>query len=287
MEVFEGGSNPSSGALIATSNDADVNEWGIAPFDTNPAFRAFDFSSSQFSIIENETYWFVIRATSSISGTNCGTGSRLRSYVTIENNHSLTDSYYSRDGGATWILDYGFTVEAPLRIEGVVEPDIVISFPLDQDLGVGGFEFGDAWTVGSKCDGAWKLHTGVDYVASSSGPDNVYAVADGFVKFIDNSPPWGSYVILEHELPSTQKYTTVYWHVDPVVEVGDPVFELDQIATIGTLTSGDHLHFGIRMGEYEFNKSGYGALPVTAGCDYPGFSDGFINPEDPALVRFK
>ena len=279
MNVIHGGTSPSNGTLIATSANVDVNAWG-----TGPAFHGFDFSSG-FPMVYGDTYWFVVRAYTSISTTSCGSGPNLRSYATIETSHVKTDAYYSTDAGSTWTLDYDTTLEAPLKIEGL--PSFYLNFPLLTNNGVSGYHFDDAWTIpDTKCSetNEWQRHTGVDYDANYT--DEIYASAPGVVKLVDWVTTWHSYIVIEHTLPNNDKYTTVYWHVDPLVSVNDTVDENDQIATVTDLGGNSHFHFGIRIGAYTSPTSSRGALPVTTCDGKPAFPSQFIDPEDTTRVIF-
>jgi murein DD-endopeptidase MepM/ murein hydrolase activator NlpD len=141
-------------------------------------------------------------------------------------------------------------------------------------------------------DGYHKQHNGIDYSAVAGTA--VYAGEDGIVKdkHYDSSGKWAYNIVLEHISPTGAKYTTVSWHVNPLVAKGDFVPKGMQIATVADLTpygNRTHFHYGIRLGAYVQNVSGTGALPyATHPCDgYPVFPAGFVNPEDPTQVIFK
>jgi murein DD-endopeptidase MepM/ murein hydrolase activator NlpD len=135
-------------------------------------------------------------------------------------------------------------------------------------------------------DGKFKEHNGVDYNASHGTA--VFAAEDGILResIYDGSGPWAYNVVLEHNSPTGGKYTTVYWHVNPVAEIspanyGAFIPKGMQIATVADLGTRTHFHLGVRMGAYVPNLSGTGALPyATHVCDgYPAFPSGFVNPE--------
>jgi hypothetical protein len=152
---------------------------------------------------------------------------------------------------------------------------------------VSGYNFGDTWVEGECPTGVDKVHTGADYAASVN--DNVYAAEAGVVKHIGFASGWGNSIVIEHTHPDGWKYTTVYWHVDPLVSVNDTPEKGEQIADVADISS-DHLHFGVRMGGYtEINGksiSGVGALPQSNCDDYPAFPGGFIDADDALYVEF-
>lgn len=169
---------------------------------------------------------------------------------------------------------------------------LTLGSPLSGTLTVSGYEFGNNWQVtDTKCpadpSGVWKLHTGTDYTASEN--DSVYAAEAGVVKHKESHGDWASHIVIEHTHPDGWKYTTVYWHVNPVsgLNVNDTVTKGQEIATIAYLTTGSHLHFGVRIGDYVAETSGHptvsgvGALPVNdctnGGNSYPAFPNGFVD----------
>jgi hypothetical protein len=72
-------------------------------------------------------------------------------------------------------------------------------------------------------DGYHKQHNGVDYDfpedSRSLADTAVYAGEDGIVKEVtyDRSGLWAYNIVLEHNLPVSGKFTTVSWHVNPLV----------------------------------------------------------------------
>ena len=133
--------------------------------------------------------------------------------------------------------------------------------------------FGDDWVHGY-CDGLIKRHTGIDIAASSD--DVVYAAEAGEIKWIGSTsshPEWAYGIVIDHS-----GYTTVFWHVDPLVYIGDWVAKGEQIATVADLGADTHLHFGIRLVPYS-DISIRGALPQAECGGDPAFPEYFINPE--------
>jgi murein DD-endopeptidase MepM/ murein hydrolase activator NlpD len=138
--------------------------------------------------------------------------------------------------------------------------------------------------------GQLKQHPGVDYSATKTTP--VYAAEDGIVKESVFESPWAYNIVLEHNHPIQGKYTTVYWHVNPVSEassanIGGFVPRGLQIGSVADLGSNTHFHFGVRIGPYQAGLSGLGALPYAAKpCDnFPVFAAGFIDPEKDVLFQ--
>ena len=70
---------------------------------------------------------------------------------------------------------------------------------------------------------------------------------------------WGKGIVIEHS-----GFTTIYMHVNPVVNVGAYVNKGQKIGTIGSIEGDIHLHFGVRSGIYS-DISKRGALPQKHG----------------------
>jgi murein DD-endopeptidase MepM/ murein hydrolase activator NlpD len=143
--------------------------------------------------------------------------------------------------------------------------------------------FGADWVVKKGCDDKWKKHTGIDISAPDRDPKKVvgapvYAAEQGKVIVVGNDPDWKGWVTIEHIDRNGQKFTTVYWHINPSVRVGQTVKRGQQIGTIANMTS-PHLHFGVRNAPYS-NVANRGALPATKSCgkDDPQFPEKFENP---------
>lgn len=167
---------------------------------------------------------------------------------------------------------------------------LVLGSPLSGTPTVsGGYSFGDDWEVsGTKCPadpgGVWKKHTGSDFVASAT--DDVFAAEAGVVKHVEEHSPWAYHIVIEHTHSDGWKYTTVYWHVDPLVDQNDTVTKGEHIADVADI-DGDHLHFGVRIGDYAENPSGVGALPVGNCSIWTAFPGGFISPENSNYIQFE
>ena len=140
-------------------------------------------------------------------------------------------------------------------------------------------EFGDIWTW-TYCEGLPKKHAGVDLKATKG--EDVYAPEAGTVKAVlsdSGHPEWKYCVTIEHS-----GFTTVCWHIDPLVNVGDTVTRGQIIGTIANLGTNTHLHFGIRSGNYSNDVSNVGALPQTDCGGYPAFPEQFV---DPMLLEYE
>lgn len=126
--------------------------------------------------------------------------------------------------------------------------------------------------IPKKSDGSYLLHLGID-IKTNSG-DKVYPISTGEVKYIANGGVWGKAVILEHD----DSWTSVYWHVNPTVSVGDSVDVNTSIGTVYDVSStGDvnHLHLGIRPLPYSYTYSKIG-YQISFGDNLYGF----VNPLD-------
>ncbi len=154
--------------------------------------------------------------------------------------------------------------------------------------------FGENWATGATCTDSNgvtlpKLHNGTDFAAQAG--ISVYAAEDGVLKEVITREPWASNIVMEHTSPSGGKYTTVYWHVNPVTDVNSANYgrfypKGMKVGTIATLSTGTHFHVGMRMGAYVAGVSGTGSLPQTTCGGYPAFPAGFINPNDPSNIIF-
>lgn len=157
-----------------------------------------------------------------------------------------------------------------------------LKWPLEKEKKEGDITstFGEDWIKNCGCYP--KKHVGIDIIANVD--DNVLAAKVGTVLEIFHAEKpggkyWGEGIVIGHG-----EYTTVYIHVDPLVEVGQ-IIEKGQIIAKIFRISGCHLHFGIRMSKYdEYSKRG--ALPLkntpeneTCFKD-PEFPGNFINPFD-------
>lgn len=155
-------------------------------------------------------------------------------------------------------------------------------------------KFSDPWAGDDAyCGGLRKKHNGTDFRAAAGTP--VYAAEDGIIKETKPVAGWASNIVLEHSHPVSGKFTTVYWHVNPVPDVttsnpGGFVPKGMQIGTVADLASSGHathFHFGLRIGSYVSGVSGTGALPQTNCGGYPAFPAGFIDPNNIANVIFQ
>ena len=150
-----------------------------------------------------------------------------------------------------------------------------LQWPLDgsiqDEISIG--NFGVVWTYGQCPPGTYKLHTGLDVQANSG--DEVRAADDGIVKAVVLDGGWAQCVTIEHS-----GFTTVCWHLDALVGVGDPVVRGQLIGTIANLGGGTHFHFGVRDALYSDNEdtANRGALPTTDCGGDPAFPENFLNP---------
>ena len=127
------------------------------------------------------------------------------------------------------------------RMDGVHS----VNFP-----GNGG-SFGDHWQTSYCTESGLTdkklLHNGTDYLAPA-GTD-IRAASRGVVKFIGSlGAGWGNVIVIEHE----DGLTTHYLHTDAVagLQIGDEVQRGQQIGDTSAI-SGAHLHFGLRVLDYQ------------------------------------
>lgn len=212
--------------------------------------------------------------------------------VLTDNKWSSIDSSKKTGFGPRLKVEY-----TPQSNDGVIKLKWPLGTAKPSSPSSGG-AFGDYWGVGvKKCSGLSMTHTGVDIPNTVDNP--VYAAEDGVVREIlspTETGGWASAIVLEHNHPVSGKYTTVYWHVTPapgiVVASGqDKTFipKGMKIATIANLypKAGNHLHFGVRLGDYDSTYSDKGALPTGTCSELKSFKENFINPWSTSNVIFQ
>ena len=114
-------------------------------------------------------------------------------------------------------------------------------------------EFGDRE---APLEGASNFHGGIDIAGPSGTP--IYAAAAGVVIDTGYEPTMGNYIIISH----AGGMQTVYMHasyIEDAVVVGASVSQGQIIAGIGTtgLSTGDHLHFEVRINGVKQNPRNY------------------------------
>lgn len=148
--------------------------------------------------------------------------------------------------------------------------------------------FGDHWKAsdnGGYCtDGSGHklLHTAIDYPKPIG--TSVKASHNGVVKYSATDIKWGGYVSIESH---GKAFTTTYTHITPLasIDIGKKVKVGEEIGTIANIAPiGSHLHFQLRVSDYDSIWSLRGRLPkiaCRAGYSFiePSFPELFINPE--------
>ncbi len=100
--------------------------------------------------------------------------------------------------------------------------------------------------------GTRLFHNGVDIGADAGTP--IVAALNGVVEKAEYNDSYGYYVILNHG----KDFKTVYAHCSQLqVEVGQTVPKGQEIALVGStgVSTGPHLHFEVRRGEYRINPA--------------------------------
>jgi murein DD-endopeptidase MepM/ murein hydrolase activator NlpD len=224
-----------------------------------------------------------------------GTGTNYKNHgfflTPVSNNNNYSTFGSSQQGYYGPHLQVTYTPQAN---DNVIKLKWPLGTAKPASPSVGG-AFGDPWGSGvTKCVGLPMTHAGVDIPNAIGNP--VYAAEDGVVREVFNSGSvWASAIVLEHNHPTGGKYTTVYWHVNPVGVAqpvsGQPLVFIPkgmQIATIANITGGgSHLHIGVRIGVYNSTISNKGALPTGSCIELPTFRESFINPWDTNQVLFQ
>jgi hypothetical protein len=106
------------------------------------------------------------------------------------------------------------------------------------------------------CGGKFPKHLGVDYAAGAGTP--VYAIADGIIKKANFfTTGVGDYHVVVESGSGTQKWTTLYGHLNPTgyngTALSKPVKKGELIGTLFNYHVGidiPHLHMGIHKGAY-------------------------------------
>ncbi len=188
----------------------------------------------------------------------------------------VLDGPVSANGYIWWNVDYGHGLYSGWSVEDGLQKVAAIptlKWPLQGTLNERTvlLGFGANWVWGECPPGVVKKHVAID-VSATIG-ENVYAPEAGIVKAVVYDPNWHYCVTIEHS-----GFTTVCWHVDPLVGVGANVTKGQVIGTIADISPYDiHLHFGVRATTYS-NTSNRGALPQSNCGGDPGFPEYFVNP---------
>lgn len=96
----------------------------------------------------------------------------------------------------------------------------------------------------------WALHKGLDFVGDYGA--NIFATADGTVKFADRNGAYGNLVEIEHGYGLSTRYA----HMKKInVNKGDVVKRGDVIGTQGNTgrSTGSHLHYEVRFNRAALN----------------------------------
>lgn len=131
-----------------------------------------------------------------------------------------------------------------------------------------------------------RTHNGADFRASRNTA--VYAAYDGKVLGTGTYAGWGGWIVVGHDerIDGAFKWTSLYLHVNAKATKGDQVYAGNKIAEVAPLTSGDHLHFGIRLGPIsatatEIDLSAKGALASQSRyvlSNVPLFPEQYVDP---------
>lgn len=99
-----------------------------------------------------------------------------------------------------------------------------------------------------------KFHYGIDIAAEEGTP--IYSFANGTVKECGKNNIYGYYLCIKHK----NNFYTFYGHCKKLyVKKGQTVQMGEQIASVGSTgkSTGNHLHFEIRKGDYKLNPTYY------------------------------
>lgn len=100
---------------------------------------------------------------------------------------------------------------------------------------------------------SYGRHEGLDFYSQTG--DLVLACLDGFVKDAGfSNDGYGNFVYILHD----NSWATLYAHLDEITcEIGDFVFQGEQIGTVGSTgnSTGPHLHLTVQ--NFDFGSDGY------------------------------
>ncbi len=117
-----------------------------------------------------------------------------------------------------------------------------------------------------------SFHNGIDLRGAIGTP--CYAIADGKVLISATHKNLGNYLVIDHE-----NFLTVYAHLNKKIAKFKTIKAGDVVGEVGSTgaSTGPHLHFEIRVGEYVSDKYFWD----TSKGQYPNSVDpmGFINPD--------
>ncbi|GFO96663.1 hypothetical protein ig2599ANME_0852 [groundwater metagenome] len=199
-----------------------------------------------------------------------------------DRSNEVPDGYISSSG----TISHGHAITY-ISIFAEADPNIPpLKWPLNGTLSDRTIllDFGANWTYGECPYGVYKKHVGIDVTAIKG--ENVSAAEDGEVeaKVSDSKhPEWKYGIVIEHS--GVNNFTTVYWHIDPIVNEGDHVTKGQKIGTIANIAPyAIHLHFGVRNSSYS-DIATRGALPQTDCGGYPAFPEYFIDPKTGSVLK--
>lgn len=165
--------------------------------------------------------------------------------------------------------------------EGLYGP-LQTSCPLAAGCVVSGYRFGDAWTIGGKCNNVYKKHAGIDLRAAAGTV--VYAAYGGrVVRIYDAGANWGKAMLIQSQDAAGRPFLIQYMHVSPSVSEGATIARGAKIAVIASI-SGAHLHLGVWNGT-ETTASYRGALPPSPCGGDPAWPSSFEDPARYIIVR--
>jgi len=256
-----------------------TNQWQSGTVNTNTNLGGALIGTTD---VPDFAYWYVVNITSIYNQWRLGGnyGFHLKP-VSNNNNYTVFKSSTYGGGFGPW-LQVNYTPQANNNI-------IKLKWPLGTPYAnrVINSAFGADWN-NTYCNGLIKKHNGTDFSATAGTA--VYAAEDGVVKEFgpESTGQWASRIVLEHNHPTGGKYTTVYWHVNPIsLTLNDFIPKGMQIATVANLGGVTHFHFGVRIGSYNNNTSGTGSLPQTNCGIYPAFPENFIDPNNTNNILFQ
>ena len=241
--------------------------------------------------------WYGVNFTNQYNQWRRGNSSPLNHGLMLapwQNNNNF-DMFFSSRNPAYWARPLLYVYYTPRADDSVIKLTWPLYTPYASRVVIQ--EFGhNPWAGTSECPpGVRKIHNGTDYRATAGTA--VYAGEDGVVKDVldARASGWAYAIVMEHTSPTGAKYTTVSWHVNPLVVPDSFVPKGILIATVADLTPyghDTHFHFGVRMGAYDNIVSVTGALPRTTCMDpngktYPGFPENFIDPDNTSNIIFR
>ncbi|MBC7489703.1 MAG: M23 family metallopeptidase [Glaciimonas sp.] len=216
-------------SLFAATDDADIPDTVSAQvvemFGTNINFSSDLKRSDRFNVAY-ETFWQngqFVRAGRILAGEFLNAGKTFQAVWFDDPKSTQGGGYYGFDGSS---LKQAF-LKSPLAFTRISSGFSMRTHPIF---------------------GRWKMHSGVDFAATTGTP--IHAASDGVVDFVGIQNGYGNVIILKH----AGNITTVYAHMSRFAQGfrrGSKISQSDVIGFVGMTgwATGPHLHYEYRVAD--------------------------------------